>query len=1211
MRGTDQHLTIEEIEQLTAPAADFASGALEGAMRHLDSCEQCRFRMLFVQNSADSDFGEALAAGRPSSQSHDDPSGCPEESRWLELAAGALPKQEGMQYVEHAAACSHCGPLLKAAIEDLGTELTPDEETKVASLSSANPVWQESLVARITGAPVPKAEAKQETPRRTPAFWPRWAFAATAAAVAAVAGWWGWIQFRTQSVDALLAQAYTDQRTIEVRIPGAKYAPMRVERGAGVSNLSKTPALLKAEALIGENLSKNPDNPVWLQAKARADLLDGNYEPAVQSLLQALEAQPDSAALLTDLGSAYLLRGESAGHATDYGNAVESLSKALAKSPNDPIILFNHALACEKFALFSQAIADWEHYLRVEPSGGWSDEARANLLRVKEEMAKREQRAATSLLSPREVVVLMNADREGALTALDKRAERYLEVAVQSWLPQAYGLIDSSQGTSAEASRALQGLAELLRDRHDDTWLSDFLEHQPDPIQIKALRSLVASDEALRGGRYGLSIELATKSLQDFRRSSNQAGMLRASFALMLAQTFALKFNECLKAADATIPSLLITRHRWLQIQTFIQQGQCLHVMSQIEKSIGETSRAAELAQAFHYPGLELRAVAFAAGYLRDTGNADRGLHDLIHGLATFWHSEVTNTRGENLYSVLFSFAGATGWHHLEALALAEKIADFPTIDPVDEAVSWQLLAGANERAEDYAAAGINLRRASVRLASLPNDSGVDARRVEIALEEAGIQLHLGNPKGALATVAELRRQFDIPAGLFKADYLRVYGEALLGLSRDAEAKPLLAQAVSIVERGLRDLQSETDKLQWSRTESQIYRDLLTIALKSGSSSEGFALWEWYKGASLRVTLTDNLAESNDNRERSFLPSGESSYGLTHKTVLVSYVVLRDSTAVFLVRDGKVRVRTLLLTGDPELRVRRFLGFCADPSTDLSAFNTESRRLYELLVAPIVSDIQDATEVRFETDGILDRIPFELLQGPDGRYLIDRFTVTYSPGLAYISGSKPARLSAAETASALIVVGSAAQEPSLSPLPEATEEGRDVAGFFQQATIIAGEQATHDNVLRGLRNAAVFHFIGHGSVGSGQVALVIGPGVTISSQDLVKLHLHNLRLAVLSACNTANGNNGTPSDMDSIARTLAVAGVPQTVASRWRIDSVVSRQVMRAFYSNFASGKSPADSLRKAMIAVRNLPGYQHPYYWGSFAVFGSSESNV
>jgi len=102
-----------------------------------------------------------------------------------------------------------------------------------------------------------------------------------------------------------------------------------------------------------------------------------------------------------------------------------------------------------------------------------------------------------------------------------------------------------------------------------------------------------------------------------------------------------------------------------------------------------------------------------------------------------------------------------------------------------------------------------------------------------------------------------------------------------------------------------------------------------------------------------------------------------------------------------------VQSRFLQLPDDSQLQALRFLSLCADPLADLASLNRESRRLYDLLVAPLDSDIQGAAALWIETDGILDRIPFDLLQGPDDRYLADRFVISYSPGLAYASNVRP------------------------------------------------------------------------------------------------------------------------------------------------------------------------------------------------------------
>jgi len=69
-----------------------------------------------------------------------------------------------------------------------------------------------------------------------------------------------------------------------------------------------------------------------------------------------------------------------------------------------------------------------------------------------------------------------------------------------------------------------------------------------------------------------------------------------------------------------------------------------------------------------HYLSLELRALAFGAEYRSETGRMDTALRSLLPGLTAFWRSDVSNTRGENLYETLISIAGVMNWRHVEVL---------------------------------------------------------------------------------------------------------------------------------------------------------------------------------------------------------------------------------------------------------------------------------------------------------------------------------------------------------------------------------------------------------------------------------------------------------------------------------------------------------------------------------------------------------------
>jgi tetratricopeptide (TPR) repeat protein len=252
------------------------------------------------------------------------------------------------------------------------------------------------------------------------------------------------------AADRLLAHAYTEKRTVELRMAGAGYAPLRVSRGPTASFISRPAALLKAEALIASQLESHPSDPSWLQAKAQADLLEGKCDAAVEALRRALELDPASPALLTDLATAYFQRAQQEDRKEDFGAAYEYLSQALKLRPDDPVALFNRAIVAEHEFLYQQALDDWEHYLRVDPGSQWSEEARNRANAVREKL-KEHGSKATPLLSPAQLAAMATSASPTASlgSEVDQRIEEYLHEAVRSWLPQAFPEAEAEADPSA------------------------------------------------------------------------------------------------------------------------------------------------------------------------------------------------------------------------------------------------------------------------------------------------------------------------------------------------------------------------------------------------------------------------------------------------------------------------------------------------------------------------------------------------------------------------------------------------------------------------------------------------------------------------------------------------------------------------------------------------------------------------------------------
>src|SRR5207244_7919388 len=119
------------------------------------------------------------------------------------------------------------------------------------------------------------------------------------------------------------------------------------------------PTLLEAEALIARKLAGRPADARWMQARGRADILDGNSDAAIGNLQRAVQIDPNSPSLLTDLATAYFQRAERQDRAADYGEALDLLGKTLSKTPDDPVALFNRAIVSERIFLLAQAVEDW------------------------------------------------------------------------------------------------------------------------------------------------------------------------------------------------------------------------------------------------------------------------------------------------------------------------------------------------------------------------------------------------------------------------------------------------------------------------------------------------------------------------------------------------------------------------------------------------------------------------------------------------------------------------------------------------------------------------------------------------------------------------------------------------------------------------------------------------------------------------------------
>jgi len=1127
------------------------------------------------------------------------------------------PSEETLACIEHASGCDHCGPLLRGAMAELAAlngEITAAERKHIASLVSAGAEWQQKLVQRITGT------QHSGPDRESTAWWQRWLtvprLAIAGVSLAAVAGWGSWVVIhRNQpaSADKLLARAYTEKRTLELRIAGARYAPLRVSRGPAASFTSRPAALLEAEALIAGQLESHPSDPAWLQAKAEADVLEGKYDAAVETLRRALELEPHSPAILTDLATAYFQRAQQEDREQDFGAAYEYLSQALKLHPDDAVALFNHAIVAEHLFLYQQALDDWEHYLRVDPGSQWAEEARKRADAVREALKEHGGKAAP-LLTPAQLAAMANSGSlssdAGERSEVDQRIEEYLHEAVRSWLPQAFPA--TMANGDIRASQTLFFLADLTSQQHNDHWLADLLRGSSAPHFPQAVAALARAVQANEAGEHGVSRQQAELSEQLFRASGNTAGVLRAEFEQSFADQISRRSEACRRRSTAAGEESRRYWYPWVEIQLGLEESICSGLMGDLGAYEKTAQRVQDRAQQSGYDALYLRALGFVADSKLDTGDRP-GVWRLVHaGLQRYWSGEYPAMRGYNLYAEE-ALAAESGQANLQLAIWREAAAE------IDGGENLPLRAEAHSSVADAASAAHQPELAeqhyeeAARLYTLaPQTEATRANRLMSEILTAQLETGQGALDAALSRLTQVQdevRQLSnsVPAQMFYS----TLGEVQLRSHHAAEAERDFRTALRLAEQSLASLTSEKSGTSWSKNAASAYLGLAEAELAQGRELESLDVLEWYLGAPQRAgTRGPGRSEAlpDPSRLTARLPL------LVNQTVL-AYAALPDGLAIWVYDDRGVSANWIAKSPEEVQDVQElaanFHAQCSDPSSELIALRRDARSLYGALIAPVEQHLAPGRTLVIEAEGWLARVPFEALLDAQDHYLIERAPIVHS--LGQDSEMRLRGEIAISADSPALVVGSAASSAvdGLISLPDVAAEADTVASGFHSARVLKGGEATLGAVRNELHGAAVFHFAGHSLSTPQRTGLMLEgePGQASASRLLDasairQLHSESLQLAVLSACNTASGSGGA-SGFDSITDGFVRAGVPHVVASRWAVDSAETRGFIQDFYHNALSGQSVSDAIRLTSRRMLANPRTSHPYYWSAFAAYG------
>jgi CHAT domain-containing protein/Tfp pilus assembly protein PilF len=307
------------------------------------------------------------------------------------------------------------------------------------------------------------------------------------------------------------------------------------------------------------------------------------------------------------------------------------------------------------------------------------------------------------------------------------------------------------------------------------------------------------------------------------------------------------------------------------------------------------------------------------------------------------------------------------------------------------------------------------------------------------------------------------------------------------------------------------------------------------------------------------------------------------------------------------------------------------------------------------IMEPLRALAGDAKQLLISPDGDLNLIPFEALVDEQGRYLVERYAITYlTTGRDLLSirtlrtslngpvvvadpfFGEPRTMLAARRRS--ITIGPELSSMYFAPLPGTAAEAHSIQSLFHDAKILTGRDASKTS-LKHLEGPSILHIATHGfyldesaaASGPGTGAIqarnldnpLVRSGLALAGANLNNrgdngvltaleasgLNLWGTQVVTLSGCETGLGEVKKGEGVYGLRRAFLLAGAQSLVMSLWSVSDGVTQETMTAYYSGLKAGLGRGEALRQAQLAMLRRKQREHPFYWAGFIHSGDWRS--
>jgi CHAT domain-containing protein len=507
--------------------------------------------------------------------------------------------------------------------------------------------------------------------------------------------------------------------------------------------------------------------------------------------------------------------------------------------------------------------------------------------------------------------------------------------------------------------------------------------------------------------------------------------------------------------------------------------------------------------------------------------------------------------------------------------------------------------------------------------------SQLEVLREQVAGSEMETQLFLENKVAAYDALVDLLiKQGKIADALVYAE--RAKGRVLLDVLKDG--KPDLARALTPTEkaetqrlnRRISEVNDTIRKQEITDSSSlnSIYAQLDAARVEYRSFQD--ALYVTHPNLRIRSGHTASLSTADLN---GLTADGDTAY--------LEYVVAKDGISLFVLSknksNGAPEVKAYRVATDPEIFNRKVNEFHDALAEQRLSYASGARELYTLLIGPAEEQLRNVGTVCIVPDSFLWNVSFQALMTPSEHFLVEDHALYYAPSLSVLREMNRKKGVGTTTKTSLIAFGNPVvgkdeqRNAELCPLPEAEQEVSSIAKSFAQkdSRVFIGREASEKTFKALAQTYSVIHLATHGVIDNRQplyshLLLTKTEGDPendgrLEARQIMDLNL-NADLAVLSACETANGKVAPGEGVIGMSWAFFVAGSRSMLVSQWKVNSASTSELMTAFYENLNSDKNEADrnkaqAIRRAALTLLKDDRYRHPFYWAGFVMIGRSKA--